>query len=111
MKKIILSFLLMFCLAFSFSSCKKDDTTEKENTQTPSVSEDIKEEKPSKEKEISDTKQEEKKESSSKEEEKVSPQDFENLVETFNSTDDEKEKEEARKKIEEILKQVEAQQK
>ena len=111
MKKIILSFLLIFCLAFSFSSCKKDDTIETENTETPSVSEEIKEEKPSKEKELSDTKQEEKKEASSKGEEKVSPQDFENLVETFNSTDDEKEKEEARKKIEEILKQVEAQQK
>ncbi len=110
MKKIILSFLLMFCLAFSFASCKKDDVNEIEITETPSVSEDIKEEKPSKEKELSDTKQEEKKESSSKGEEKVSPKEFESLVETFNSSDDEKEKEEARKKIEEILKQVEQQQ-
>ncbi len=109
MKKIILSFLLMLCLAFSFASCKKDDAPQTENTETPSVSEDVKDEKPSEEKE--NTKPNEKKKTSSKSNENVSVKEFENLVETFNSTDDEEKKEEARKKIEEILKQVEQQQK
>lgn len=109
MKKIILSFLLMLCLAFSFASCKKDDAPQTENTPTPSVSEDVKDEKPSEEKENTKP-NEEKKETSSKSNENVSAEEFENLVETFNSTDNEEKKEETRKKIEEILKQVEAQQ-
>ncbi len=107
MKKIILSFLLMFSLALSFASCKKDDSPDIENTEQPTVSEDIKEEKPSEE--ISNTKPEEKKDSHLKGDENVSANELENLVETFNSSDNEEEKEEARKKIEDILKQAQMQ--
>ena len=111
MKKYIFAFLLIFSIAFCLSSCKKDQADNIENPEVPSVSQ---EQEQSDEK-APDTNKEEKNQENQenqekpKEKENVSAQDFENLVETFNSSDDEAEKEEARKKIEEILKQVEQQ--
>jgi len=115
MKKYIFAFLLIFSIAFCLSSCKKDQADNIENPEVPSVSQeqeqsDEKAPDTNKEEKNQENQEKQEKQEKPKEKENVSAQDFENLVETFNSSDNEAEKEEARKKIEEILKQVEQQQ-
>ena len=136
MKKFIFAIAALLAVAMMFTACgKKDEVKDEAVTQTQQVEEDtnntaeekeeIAEQEVSEEKEESksEEKVEEKAEKAETKEEKqeestsqitneagepVTSEDFENLVDTFNNTDDEEAKEEARKQLEAILKQAEA---
>ena len=138
MKKFIFAIAAILAVTMMFSACgKKDEQPSEPVSQTQDTAtdekvtnesmEENKEETPDKEEKketekapekeadkepVKEEKAEEPKEESApitnEDGEPVTSEDFENLVDTFNNADDEQAKEEARKQLESILKQAEA---
>ena len=138
MKKFIFAIAAILAVTMMFSACgKKDEQPSEPISQTQDTAtdekvtnesmEENKEETPDKEEKketekapekeadkepVKEEKAEEPKEESApitnEDGEPVTSEDFENLVDTFNNADDEEAKEEARKQLEAILKQAEA---
>ena len=119
MKKIIFAVGALLIASMMFTSCGKKDEAPKEpvsqsqentkadNNTQKSEGEATPETEDKKDNENTDNEQKSGGITNDKGE-PVTSEDFENLVDTFNNTDDEEKKEEARKQIEAILKQAEA---
>ena len=108
MKKLSI-LLLIFALCLNLASCKKDvkeTDTENSVSETQTQPEEAPKENESAPKEAQNEQESEKAPTKSSGA-PVSASEFENLVDTFNSTDNEAKREEARKQIEDILKEIE----
>ena len=125
MKKFVFAVAALLAVAMMFTACgKKDDVKDEAVSQTQQVEKESQNadatEKEAPEQETAVEKEESKAEEKNTKQgenapqitnedgEPVTSEDFEKLVDTFNNTDDEEAKEEARKQLEAILKQAEA---